>query len=125
MDKPYPEYLDHLRGRTVTRRHELPGVMNGFAEMYRQAFAAGALDTKTKELIALGIAIHAHCDGCIAAHVHGAHRAGATRQEIIEAIGVAVLMGGGPASMSGAEALEALEQFEAREAGRSLRTKPA
>ena len=72
----------------------------------------GALSTKTKELIALSIAISVRCDGCIAFHVHDAIAAGADRQEIAEAIGVAVLMGGGPAVVYGAEALEALRQFE-------------
>jgi AhpD family alkylhydroperoxidase len=125
MEKHYPEYFDHLRGRRVKLRHELPGVMNGFAEMYRQAMAEGALSTRAKELIALGIAIAVHCDGCIAAHVNDAHRAGASRAEIVEAIGVAVLMGGGPSAMYGAEALEALEQFEAREAEKARRAQPA
>jgi AhpD family alkylhydroperoxidase len=92
--------------------------MGGFAEMYRQAMTNGAVSTKHKELIALGIGIAVHCDGCIAAHVSDARRAGASRQEIVETIGVAVLMGGGPSAMYGAEALEALEQFAAREGAR-------
>ncbi|HZS02929.1 MAG TPA: carboxymuconolactone decarboxylase family protein [Chloroflexota bacterium] len=125
MEKHYPEYFDHLRGRSVALRHELPGVMNGFAEMYRQAMVEGALTTKTKELIALGIAIAVHCDGCIAAHVQDAMRAGASRPEIVETIGVAVLMGGGPSAMYGAEALEALEQFEARAAAKRAQAQPA
>ena len=119
MEKHYPEYFDHLRGRSVQLRHELPGVMNGFAEMYRQAMVEGALTTRTKELIALGIAIAVHCDGCIAAHVGDARRAGASRADIVETIGVAVLMGGGPSAMYGAEALEALDQFEARETAKA------
>jgi len=61
---------------------------------------------------ALGIGIAARCDGCIAYHVHDALRAGATRKEIVETIGVAIMMGGGPATMYGAQAFEALEQFE-------------
>jgi AhpD family alkylhydroperoxidase len=125
MEKHYPEYFDHLRGRSVKLRHELPGVMNGFAELYRLALVEGALSTKAKELIALGIAIGVHCDGCIAAHVNDAQRAGATRAEIVETIGVAVLMGGGPSAMYGAEALEALEQFETREADKAHRARPA
>jgi AhpD family alkylhydroperoxidase len=106
----------------VQLRHELPGVMNGFAEMYRHAMVEGALPTRTKELVALGIAIAVHCDGCIAAHVCDAHRAGASRAEIVETIGVAVLMGGGPSAMYGAEALEALDQFEARAAEKARNT---
>ncbi|WP_293749860.1 carboxymuconolactone decarboxylase family protein [uncultured Paraglaciecola sp.] len=75
---------------------EIPEVMAGFGELHSSAVAKGALDTKSKELIALGIAIAVHCDGCIAFHVHDALNAGATRQETLEAIGVAILMGGGP-----------------------------
>lgn len=51
------------------------------------------------------------CDGCIAFHVHDAVKAGASRKEIVETIGVAVLMGGGPSVMYGCEALAALDQF--------------
>lgn len=65
----------------------------------------------TKELIALAISIAVHCDGCIAYHVHDALAAGASRQEVAETIGVAVMMGGGPAVIYGAQALEAVGQF--------------
>lgn len=75
--------------------------------------ADGVLSAKVKELIALGIAITVRCDGCIAFHVHDALEAGASRKEVAETIGVAVLMGGGPSVVYGSEALEALEQFEA------------
>ncbi|UCE04123.1 MAG: carboxymuconolactone decarboxylase family protein [Candidatus Latescibacterota bacterium] len=86
--------------------------MAAYAQLHRAATAPGALETKSKELIALGISIAIRCDGCIAYHVRDALRAGATRDEIVETIGVSVLMGGGPAVMYGAEALAALEQFE-------------
>lgn len=111
MEKNYPAYYDRLRELTRALRHELPGPMASFAQLHQQALADGALDKKVKELIALGIAIAARCDGCIAFHVHDALRAGASRHEVAETIGVAVLMGGGPAVMYGAEALEALSQF--------------
>jgi AhpD family alkylhydroperoxidase len=62
--------------------------------------------------MALSIAIAVRCEGCIAFHVHDAIAAGATRQEIVETIGVAVMMGGGPAAMYACDAFEALEQFE-------------
>ena len=64
-------------------------------------------------LIALGIAIAVRCDGCIAFHVHDAIRAGASNEEMAETIGVAILMGGGPAVMYGCDALEAMKQFNA------------
>jgi AhpD family alkylhydroperoxidase len=112
MEKTYPEYYQHLQNLMVKLGGELPGPMSGFGQLHRHAVAEGALSTKVKELIALGIGIAARCDGCIAYHVHDALRAGATRKEIVEAIGVAVLMGGGPAAVYGAEAFEALSQFE-------------
>ena len=115
MEKRYPEYHDHLRGLTAKLGKELPGVVSGFRMLYKETLADGALDTKIKELIALATGVTAGCEGCIASHVRAARRAGATRQEILEAIGVAVLMGGGPAMVYGSHALEALEQFEARE----------
>jgi len=112
VDKNYPDYYQHLQGLMVKLGNELPGPMAGFGQLHRQAVAGGTLSTKVKELIALGIAIAARCDGCIAYHVHDALRAGATRKEVLETIGVAILMGGGPATVYGTEAFEALEQFE-------------
>lgn len=94
-------------------RKAAPEVMSGFAKMHRAATADGALPAKTKELIALAISITSHCDGCISFHTHDALRAGATAAEIEETVGVAILMGGGPAAVYGADALEALKQFEA------------
>ncbi|MBX7144223.1 MAG: carboxymuconolactone decarboxylase family protein [Oligoflexia bacterium] len=85
--------------------------MGAFVQLHHAAMAKGALDTKFKELIALGISICARCDGCIARHVSDALRAGATREEIVETIGVAVSMGGGPATVYGCEAFQALEQL--------------
>lgn len=92
----------------------IPGAMSGFGALHGAAMEQGALSPATKELIALAIGIAGHCDGCIAFHVHDALIAGATRSEIEETIGVAVLMGGGPAAVYGSDALAALEQFEAK-----------
>jgi AhpD family alkylhydroperoxidase len=64
----------------------------GFGEFHHAAFAAGALDVKTKELIAFAIGVVEQCDGCIASRAEGAAKAGATRQEAAEAVGVAMLM---------------------------------
>ena len=111
-DTNYPDYYHHLQSLTSRLAKENPGTMSGFAQMRRQTMTEGALSTKMKELIALGMAITSRCDGCIAYHVHDAMRAGATRQEISETIGVAITMGGGPALIYGAEALEAVGQFE-------------
>lgn len=114
MAKRYPEYYEHLQSLIGRLGKEIPGPMSGFGKLHKEAVADGVLPPKVKELIALGIAISVRCDGCIAYHVHDALRAGATKQEITETIGVAILMGGGPSLMYGAEAFEALEQFEAK-----------
>lgn len=95
---------------------EIPSPMAGFASLHKGALADGALTKKFKELMALGIGIAARCGGCIAFHTHGALKAGATRPEVLETIGVAILMGGGPAMMYGCEALAALDQFERKNA---------
>lgn len=90
----------------------LPEVMTGFGTMHHGAAKDSVLSRGTKELIALAIGISTQCDGCIAFHVHDALEAGATRPEIEESIGVAILMGGGPAAVYATDALAALEQFE-------------
>lgn len=109
--KNYPQTREHLSKLIRELGKEIPQTMINFGTLNKSAFAAGALSTKTKELIALSIGIAVHCDGCIAYHVHDAMKAGATRAEIAETIGVAVMMGGGPSVVYGCEALEAVDQF--------------
>ena len=87
---------DELRVPTRELRHAIPLVYAGYKELHDAALAAGALDARTKELIALAIAVSKECDGCIAAHAHAAAQHGATPQEAAEAIGVTFLMNGGP-----------------------------
>ena len=83
-------------------RHAIPQVYAGYKQLHDSALAPGALDTRTKELIALAIAVSKECDGCIAAHAHAAVQHGANPQEAAEAIGVTFLMNGGPATVYGA-----------------------
>lgn len=93
-------------------RKAIPDVYAGFDALSKAAFADGALETKTKELIALAIGVVEGCDGCIASHARSAALAGATREEAAEAIGVAFLMHGGPATIHGARAYEAFCEFD-------------
>ena len=90
---------------------EVPGVLQGFSAMSKSAKADGALDEKTKELIALALGVAAHCDGCIGFHMKELVKLGATKAEISEALGVAVYMGGGPSLMYASEAMDAYEQL--------------
>jgi AhpD family alkylhydroperoxidase len=113
VERQFPEYHRHLQHLIRKLHTEIPEPMRGFGQLHRSSLEGGTLEQRTKELIALGIAIAVRCDGCIAYHVHDAIGAGASRAEMLETIGVAVMMGGGPALMYGAEALEAIEQFAA------------
>jgi AhpD family alkylhydroperoxidase len=108
----FPEKYAKIREQMGDYSQASPDVMKSFMGLHHAAGSDGVLDAKTKELIALSIGVVVRCQGCIAFHVHDALKAGATREEIIEALDVAVLMGGGPALMYVMEAIEALDQFE-------------
>ena len=112
---------DVLRGVSPLHRElrrAIPDVYAGFGELSTAAFADGELDRATKELMALAIGVVEGCDGCIASHAQAAVRAGATRQQAAEAIGVTFLMHGGPATIHGARAYAAFCEFaDALEAG--------
>lgn len=111
MITDYVKLHEHLEERLAQLGSELPGPMSGFTRLHRKVVEAGALEAKTKELIALAIGIDVHCEGCIAFHTHDAIQAGATRAELLETIGVALMMGGGPASVYAAYAMDAIDQF--------------
>lgn len=112
MSTNYPELVAHLQKLAAELRQGLPDTVSGYGKLHKAALADGALSTKIKELMALGIGIAIRCDGCIGFHTRGALKAGATREEILETIGVALLMGGGPSMVYGSQALEALNQFQ-------------
>ena len=107
---------EELRGPTRELRHAIPQVFAGYKELLDSALAPGVLDVRTKELIALAIAVSKECDGCIAAHAHAAVQHGATPAEAAEAIGVTFLMNGGPATVYGARAFDAFREFYAERA---------
>jgi AhpD family alkylhydroperoxidase len=85
--------------------------MSLFVEFQERVMATGALSNHIKQLMALTIVIVLRCDDCIDTYVRDALKAGATRDEILEAIGVAMLMGGAPAIVYGSQALDALNQL--------------
>ena len=115
--RDHPAEHRRLRALMGDLAHEVPGPYTGFARSHASAVTDGALAPAVKELMALAVAICIHCEGCIAFHVHDALQAGATHEQVTETIGVAIMMGGGPAAVYGAEALDALRQFEAAPAG--------
>lgn len=99
------EYIGQLR-------KVVPDTMNGFSAMAKGATQSGALDEKTKELLALAIGVAVRCDGCIGFHAKSLVRLNATREEVAETLGLAVYMGGGPSLMYAADALRAYDQFK-------------
>lgn len=108
----WTEFTARTNGRMAKLRKEMPETAGAFAGLAKSAIAPGVLDSKTKELIALAIGITARCDGCLAFHTKAAKKHGATREEIIETIAVALYMGGGPSMIYGAEALDAFDSLD-------------
>ena len=85
--------------------------MKAFSSLAQAALAPKALDSKTKELVALGIAVAIRCDDCIGFHVKAALQLGASREEVTETLGMAIYMGAGPSVMYASHAIDAFEQF--------------
>jgi AhpD family alkylhydroperoxidase len=111
---------NHVHGKGVQEglaplardlRRAIPDVYKAFSELHRVALAPGVLDAKTKELIALAVAVSTQCDGCIASHAKGAARLGATEAEVAEVMGVVILMTGGPGTVYGPRALASFRSF--------------
>ncbi|MDX6655614.1 MAG: hypothetical protein QOH62_407 [Solirubrobacteraceae bacterium] len=96
-------------------REHIPDVIESYTTMQQAVMTDGALPAKVKELIALALGATKQCDGCIAAHALGAARQGATEAEVAEAMGVAVLMNGGPGTVWGPRALAAYREFADRQ----------
>ncbi len=94
-----------------TLSKENPGIAQGFMTMHQTVGTEGALSVKQKELIAIGISINVRCEGCLSVHIAAALKAGASHEEIMETIGVSVLMGGGPAVAYGKRAYDALMEL--------------
>lgn len=109
----YHDVLKDLSTQHRALRQEIPEVYKAFNELSNAALTEGALSTKVKELMAMAIGVVHGCDGCIASHARGAAKAGANAQEAAEAIGVAIMMHGGPATIYGARAYTAFTEFAA------------
>jgi AhpD family alkylhydroperoxidase len=95
------EIQDELKASGRRLRAAIPQVYAGYAALHGAAMGDGALPAKVKELIALAIAVTRECDGCIAAHARSAVRQGVTAEEVAEAMGVVILMNGGPGTVWG------------------------
>ena len=119
MSKSYPDITKGISANLKSLRKDIADTMQGFSAMAQAATKEGALDKKTKELIALAIGVSTRCDGCIGFHTEALVKLGATKQEIEETLGMAVYMGGGPSLMYAADAMLAYEQFSELNAGKA------
>lgn len=111
MPKQYKEITKDISASLAKLRKEIPDVMSAFTSLSQAASKEGALDKKTKELLALGLGVAARCDGCIGFHSQALVKLGASREELLEVLGMAIYMGGGPSLMYAADALAAFEEF--------------
>jgi AhpD family alkylhydroperoxidase len=116
------DFVDVTQSITTTLRAwraDAPHLFAGFNALSDAALRDGALDKKTKELIALALGVAAHCDACLGFHARALVKLAATRAEIEDALGVAVYMGGGPSLMYAADALAAFDEFSSAETAAS------
>jgi AhpD family alkylhydroperoxidase len=111
MIENWPDLTKDLSNDLRGLRSGAPDVMKGFSAIAQAALSPKALDAKTKELLALGISVAVRCDDCIAFHVKAAIEHGATRDEVLETLGMAIYMGAGPSVMYASHALAAFNQF--------------
>ncbi|MBP9065315.1 MAG: carboxymuconolactone decarboxylase family protein [Candidatus Microthrix sp.] len=107
----YHDIAADLREPSKSLRAAIPEVYGAFGALHQAATGDGALSGKTKELIALAISVVKQCDGCIGNHAKAAARQGATPDEVADALGVAFLMDGGPATVYGPRAWAAFHEF--------------
>ena len=106
-------FMNETVRRLDTLEEQTPETFAGFATMAERAKRDGVLGQKTKEFIALGIAVSTRCESCIGFHVRTILRLGATREELVDALAMISFMGGGPAITFSAKALEAYDEFAA------------
>lgn len=111
MEKFYPDITKNISENLKSLRKGIPDTMQGFSAMAQAATKDGALDKKTKELIALALGVAARCDGCIGFHAETLVKLGASLEEVEETLAMAIYMGGGPSLMYAADAIAAYKQF--------------
>ncbi|WP_027185482.1 carboxymuconolactone decarboxylase family protein [Desulfovibrio inopinatus] len=107
----WKEFLGNAVNAIGTLAKGNPKLMQGLGTLDEAAQAKGALDPKTRELIALAVASTTRCDTCIAVHVSKAVEFGATRDELMEALSMAVALNAGAAFVYSSHALEAFDQM--------------
>lgn len=109
----YQEIVKDTSAELGTLRGEIGDTLRGFTAMAQAATKDGALDAKTKELIAIALSVSVRCDPCLGFHTQALVKLGCTRAELADALGMAVYMGGGPSLMYAARASAAFDEFAA------------
>nr|WP_295082644.1 carboxymuconolactone decarboxylase family protein [uncultured Roseateles sp.] len=109
--KSYQDITRSVSASLAKLRADIPQTTCAFSALAQAATAEGALDKKTKELIAMALAVGARCDACVGFHAQALVKLGTSRAELEETLGMAIYMGGGPSLMYAAEALSAYEEF--------------
>jgi AhpD family alkylhydroperoxidase len=107
------EFFQQWPAERQKMKDQCPDIPRTFGAFYQNLMKAGALTAMEKELIALAIGLAVRCTPCINLHVQGCLKAGATREQILEAAGVAVVMQGGPTFTHVPEVIEALDHLQA------------
>ena len=105
-------WLEEFRVDAGKVKEQIPNTINGFGGMFAKIMKDGAISLKTKELIAVSIGVATKCEPCIRLHVKKCLDVGCTKEEIMEAAGVAVMMGGGPAYTHLPIVLETIEALQ-------------
>lgn len=111
MSDKFSTITKDISSQLAKMRKEIPDVMSSFSALSQAAYKEGALNKKTKELIAIALAVAKQCPGCIGFHSQTLVKLETTREELLETLAMAIYMGGGPSLMYAAEALEAFEEF--------------
>jgi AhpD family alkylhydroperoxidase len=109
----YPAFIASMRDKTRALARAIPDTMKGFSTLSAAAKTSGVLGVKEREFVALGIAVAVRCEPCIAFHIEALMKAGASREELADVLGMCVQMGGGPAVMYASKALECWDQLSA------------
>ncbi len=112
MAKSFQDITKHVSTNMAKLRKEIPETSAAFSGLAQAATKDGVLDKKTKELIALALAVGSRCDACIGFHTKALVKLGATEQEVAETLGMCVYMGGGPSMMYAAEAIASFNEFK-------------
>jgi AhpD family alkylhydroperoxidase len=108
------EFYEGWSSSMVKMKGAAPEIGRGFGAMFGAIMKEGALQVREKELIALAISVTMRCEACIYSHVEKCLKHGATREQVLEAAGVGVVMQGGPAYTYVPKVVEALDYFAAR-----------